>query len=420
MPNAEPDRREVLTSASLANRVGERNGGFRRRGIAVAVLLAACPAGEPAVVRAGAAERPSVPNCGPADFMPTPEEAIGFHFMSSCCWGLPAGAAEPRRPPTRSTQMKATLGTMLLAAALVGDPGVRAAERPPARPSGKVRILTVGNSGSIWCGWHHLLAEMLVEGGYAESVDIVATVSAGKSLTWHAKDGTALKWIKGEPPRSLKGAEESVAKARDRVAAEPNSHGAKCALREAESVLAQLHKPGWDYVLMILMAEDYDSSDEQLARVVEGFTKPALERGAKPIVWMGRGGTANVKRYIPLAQSLKFQLAPVTFARYLAGIYRDEGTPKNQIPERTSMGNPAGHPNGPNCYVFACTLYGVITGKSPEGLKSPVDPEGRARFAADNEGALTDEQALEFQRAAWQALREYQKLEATSSIEIRQ
>jgi hypothetical protein len=307
--------------------------------------------------------------------------------------------------------MKKSVGVLLLAAALVGNLGVRAAETAPAKPSGKVRILTVGNSGSICRGWHDLLAEMLVEGGYTESVDLVAAVSAGKSLTWHAKDGVALKWIKGEPRGTRKGAEERVAKARDRVAAEPKSHDAKRALRAAESGLAQFDKPGWDYVLMIPMAEDYSASDEEFARVIKGFTEPAIERGAKPIVWMGRGGQENVKRYMPLAKTLGFQLAPVTFARYLAGIYRHEGTPQYRIPERTSMGDPGGHPNGPNCYVFACTLYAAITGKSPEGLKSPVDPEARARFAADNETALTDEQALKLQRAAWQAIEEYRKQE---------
>jgi hypothetical protein len=151
--------------------------------------------------------------------------------------------------------------------------------------------------------------------------------------------------------------------------------------------------------------------------LIKGFTEPAISRGAKPIVWMGRGGAENVKRYIPLAESLKFELAPVTFARYLAGIYRHQGTPMFQIPERTSMADPGGHPNGPNCYVFACTLYGVITGKSPEGLKSPMDPEGRAIFAADGQDALTEEQALRFQRAARQALEEYGKLKQASRSE---
>lgn len=78
-----------------------------------------------------------------------------------------------------------------------------------------------------------------------------------------------------------------MGKARQRLTAEPNSRGAKCALREAESQLAQFHKPGWDYVLMILMAEDYNAGDEQIAHLVKGFTESAIERGAKPIVWIG-------------------------------------------------------------------------------------------------------------------------------------
>jgi hypothetical protein len=54
-----------------------------KRSVSATMVLAACLSVGPAIIRVCAAEKPSVPNYGAADFMPTPEQAIGFQADGS-------------------------------------------------------------------------------------------------------------------------------------------------------------------------------------------------------------------------------------------------------------------------------------------------------------------------------------------------
>ena len=299
--------------------------------------------------------------------------------------------------------------TLLLALlALVGGSVVHADE---TKASGEtVRILFVANSYSHW---NHLprLLEEFVKAGQKREAEVMPFTSAGAPLSWHLKDGRAMKWLTGDTKGFVDGAEKRVTKLRDQIAKDPEKGEGyagplkiklKDELREKEVELARAKNPGWDFVFLLFFTDDYAADDKEIGQRVKTFVEAAREHKVTPIVWLPWGGTEDLQRYAKLARDLKVPLVPTSFAEQM--------NKTGKLAATTSLKWGGGHPDARTTYLYACMFYAAMFDKSPEGL--PVY-KLRGYSAKEAELDLTPEEASKLQRSAWEALQAYRKLEAS-------
>ena len=313
--------------------------------------------------------------------------------------------------PTRSPRPDGSCNSFVAAVIAVAvacllPTAVRADEPPKAE---KVRILFVANSYSHW---NHLprLLEAFVAAGQKRDAEVMPFTSAGAPLSWHLKDGRAMKWLTGDTKDFVAGAERGVAKVREQIAKDPDKGEGypgsykitlKDQLREKEIESARAKDPRWDYVFLLFFTDDYAADDGEITQRVKTFADAARERKVVPIVWLPWGGTEDLKRYAPIARELKVKLVPTSFAEQL----HKSGKLAATTPVRWG----GGHPDARTTYLYACMFYAAMFDKSPEGL--PVF-KLRGYGEKDANVELTPEEAARLQKSAWQAVQAYRELEA--------
>lgn len=245
-------------------------------------------------------------------------------------------------------------------ALLSGLPGasVNAAKDKEAPPVKSLRVLFVGNSQIYYNDLPQML-EALAESAPADRPRIKADrfVAGGASLESHWNRGTA----KGTP--------------RAKIADEK-----------------------WDYVIL---QEIYYGKTESFAKHARLFHDLIHQGGAQTVLLC----TASINTLYPkgfhqlhdmhvaLGKELKVPVVPAGKA-WLS--YWGENPSEEQ---RLALYDAdKAHPGKKGSYIYACTLYAVLTGKSPVGLTH--------RIPKQPEDTVTAEEAKRFQEAAWRVYRD--------------
>jgi len=233
-----------------------------------------------------------------------------------------------------------------------------ASQEKEAAPPRPVRVLFVGNSQVYYNDLAPLL-EALAESAPPDRPRIRAetAVAGGASLESHWKRGTD----KGTPRAKI--AEEK-----------------------------------WDYVIL---QEIYYAKSDTFTTHARLFHDLIQKSGARTLLL----STASVSELYPkgfqelhemhvaLGKELKVPVAAAGNA-WLA-FWGDTPTPE----QRLALYDPdKAHPGKKGSYIYACTLYPLLTGKSPVGLTH--------RIPKQPEDTVTPAEAKQFQEAAWRVHRE--------------
>jgi hypothetical protein len=162
----------------------------------------------------------------------------------------------------------------------------------------KVRVLFVANSYSLWNHQPRLLEEF-IKAGQKREAEVMPFTSAGAPLSWHLKDGRAMKWLTGDTKDFVAGADERVVKLRDKIASDPEKGESfvgpakitlKDQLREKEVELYRAKDGRWDFVFLLFFTDDYAADEEEIRRRVKTIADAAREHKVTPIVWLPWGG----------------------------------------------------------------------------------------------------------------------------------
>jgi hypothetical protein len=161
----------------------------------------------------------------------------------------------------------------------------------------------------------------------------------------------------------------------------------------------------WDYVVI---QEIYSAKEEAFQDYATKFDDAIKKAGSKTILF----ATANVTEYYSASyrypdaftrlngMQVSFgqkQRIPVAAAGYAWMKYLGPNPAQKQILDLYHKDK--GHPGAKGTYIYACLLYAVITGRTPEGLT--------AEFKNIRGGiAIPSKEAASMQKAAWKQYEE--------------
>jgi hypothetical protein len=161
----------------------------------------------------------------------------------------------------------------------------------------------------------------------------------------------------------------------------------------------------WDYVVI---QEIFNAREQEFQDYAAKFDDLIRQSGSKTILF----ATANVTEYYSASfrypdafkklndMQLSFgktRRIPVAAAGYAWMKYLGPNPSEKQ---RLDLYHPdKGHPGPKGTYLYACLLYAVITGKTPEGLTSEF-PNLRGGIT------IAKQEATNMQKAAWQVYQE--------------
>lgn len=207
-------------------------------------------------------------------------------------------------------------------------------------------------------------------------------------------------------PRTLEALSESAAKERPRIQTDRAVYGG--ATLEShwnkgdgkDTARGKIAQANCDYVIF----QEYSSvaSPVSFARHSRLFTELIRKHGAKPILLSTSHIFSRYPKGFHEVHEMNMTVAkefkvPVAAAGYSWLAYWGESPSEK---DRLDLFHAdKGHPGLNGSYIYACTLYALITGQSPVGLTN--------RLPSQPEDAITPAQAKRFQEAAWQV---HQKL----------
>jgi hypothetical protein len=164
---------------------------------------------------------------------------------------------------------------------------------------------------------------------------------------------------------------------------------------------ARIAEEKWDYVIL---QEIYNGNPESFNKHGRLFHELIQKNGAKTVLL----STASINTLYPksfqelhdmnvaLGKELKVPVVPAGNA------WLDYWGKTPTEEQRLALyDKDKAHPGKKGSYIYACTLYGVLTGQSPVGLTHSIP-----KWPED---AVTAEEAKKFQESAWRAHREINK-----------
>lgn len=244
-----------------------------------------------------------------------------------------------------------------------GGENVHPAQNEQSSSSQRLRVLFIGNSFTYVNDLPRLVARLAANESRPLETRMVTV--GGASLKSHWDDGQALA--------AIKGAKWDYVVLQEQSALPVNNP--KLMHEYARLFDAEIKKAGAKTVFYLTWARE--DHPEKQAAITEAYTSIAGELGAL--------------------------LAPVGLAWQRAL----KEKPGLRLYHEDKL-----HPSPAGTYMAACVFYGVLYGKSPEGLtRRLID----SQFGTDNEGAnldldnLSEADARLIQRIAWQTAQEIEK-----------
>lgn len=161
----------------------------------------------------------------------------------------------------------------------------------------------------------------------------------------------------------------------------------------------------WDYVVL---QEIYCPKEAEFQNYAARFDEEIKKAGSKTILFATASVTEHYSRSFRYPEAFKtlnaMQVAfgkqrriPVAAAGYAWMKYLGPNPSEAQLLDLYHKDK--GHPGAKGTYLYACLLYAVITGKSPDGLTSEF-PNVRGGIS------IAKDEAARMQKAAWQQYQE--------------
>ncbi|MBL9203977.1 MAG: hypothetical protein JNN01_02730 [Opitutaceae bacterium] len=331
------------------------------------------------------------------------------------------------RPATRFHFLGRCLSTLLVAFSVLFPLSGGARESSSSSPR-TLRVLFLGNSFTNRHTLARIIKDMAEAGDPNLKLNYVSVIYAGRTLADHWKFASQ-NYIQVATLTAEEQA-RTIASLTALAAGEPKNGHLKSAVTRHTTLardLENLRQP-WDVVVLQSYKDDVDGEQSSYCQYVQKFAALAKAAGARVVLYETTPNTQN-KRPVSVPPD---QAPIVAKARVMAELARRVGgtvVPMSSVALRCQVTQPQftlrylndAHPNQTMAYLTACTFYGVLFDRSPEGL--PVDTVTETRPGTnpdqDPDGhplsrTFSAQERLQLQKAAWDGLQWFRATTAES------
>ena len=320
----------------------------------------------------------------------------------------------------QSAILKAMLAALILSTGflLAGPQPAQAAEKKA------LNVLFIGNS---FTGRHNLtsLVKGMAEAGDPDlSFEVTTVIYGGRTLKDHWRLGTQnfvkLSTLSRDEEQATIASLEAMAKK------DPKDKYAPSALVRHRGLLKTLDKPHkrWDIVVLQSYRDDAGAKSPY-AEYAPKFAELIHAQGARVVLYETTPVTQNekplsappdhapvlakVRAIAALAKRIDATVVPMAMVALHCQTVR---------PDLTLRFVNDGHLNQTMAYLTACTFYGVLFGRSPEGRPldkvtdtRPLDGDkGKDRDGGPITRTFAPKERAELQRIAWEGLKQFDEL----------
>lgn len=294
-----------------------------------------------------------------------------------------------------------------------------------------LNVLFIGNS---FTGRHNLsqVVKAMAEAGNPKlRFDVTTVIYGGRTLKDHWRLGTQ-NFVR---LAALTPAEEqaTIKSLQDTLAKDPKDNFAQSAIRQHQELAKKLSGPRkkWDIVVLQSYHDDEQGETSAYVEYAPKFAELIHAQGGEVVLYETTPATQNAQaltqppprepvlekeRVIAsLAKRIDAKVVPMTIVALRCQTVQ---------PETTLRFVNDAHLNQTMAYLTACTFYGVLFERSPEGL--PIDTVKDIRFLdnahkeKDRDGgpiakSFSARERAALQRISWEGLQEFRELSATVS-----
>ena len=318
----------------------------------------------------------------------------------------------------------------LAALFIVSSSSIAAEPAHRAEKTKKLNVLFIGNSFTACHDLAQVVKAMAEAGDPSLSFDVTTVLYGGRRLVDHWRLGTP-NFVKiatltaEEEQATIKWLEETIAK-------DPKDKYAAAALsrhRDLNKNLEKMRKK-WDLVVLQSYRDDLEGEKSMYVQYAPKYAEMIKAQGGRVVLYETTPTTQNSK---PL-DAPPNPTAVNEKAKVIAALARQTNAivvPMSSIalhcqrvrPDLTLRYLKDGHLNPTMGYLTACTFYGALFNRSPQGLpintingrrtrdgKPALDPDGnplKRTFSAKDRADL--------QRIAWEGLQQFHELAGAGS-----
>jgi hypothetical protein len=264
--------------------------------------------------------------------------------------------------------------------------------------------------------------------------DVTQVIYGGRRLVDHWRLGTQ-NYVR-IADLTVDEEKATIADLKKQLADDPKDKYAKGALRRHQSLLKNLdaQRKKWDIVVLQSYRDDIQGEKSLYLEYAPKFAELIKAQGARVVLYETTPVTQNAKPLTAPPDPTKV-LAKERLIADLANRLDATVVPMSMVALRCQTERPDlplrfandAHLNQTMAYLTACTFYGALFNRSPEGL--PVDSVTDIRFwdkgdkqydkTKDRDGnpitcTFAGKDLADLQRIAWEGLSEFNKIRATA------
>ncbi|MFO1449805.1 MAG: hypothetical protein U1F61_16730 [Opitutaceae bacterium] len=334
------------------------------------------------------------------------------------------------RPATRFRFLGRCLTTVLAAICVLIPWSTFASENTSTAPR-TLRVLFLGNSFTNRHTLARIIKDMAEAGDPHLKLNYVSVIYAGRTLADHWKFASQ-NYIQVATLTAEEQA-HTISSLTALAASEPKNGHLKSAVTRHTTLARDLEnlRQTWDVVVLQSYKDEADGEQSTYWHYATKFAALAKAAGARVVLYETTPNTQNER---PI--STPPDPAPVVAkARLMAELARQVGgtvVPMSSVALRCQVTQPQftlrylndAHPNQTMAYLTACTFYGVLFDRSPEGLTVDTVTETRPGTKPDQDPdghplsrTFSAQERLQLQKAAWEGLQWFRATTAESRIQ---
>ena len=307
--------------------------------------------------------------------------------------------------------------------------------RAPAAEPTTLNVLFIGNSFTARHNLSQVVEAMAEAGNPGLRFDVTTVIYGGRTLADHWRLGTQsfvrIATLTADEERAM------IREMERAIAKDPKDKYAQQALPRHQQLLASLGPPHrkWDWVVLQSYRDDTAGEASSYVEYAPKFAELIRAQGGRVLLYETTPDTQNAE---PLAAPP--DPAPILAKeRTIAALARRTGAtvvPMSIVGLRCQTRRPDltlrfvndAHLNQTMAYLTACTFFGALFDRSPEGLGADTVTDIRfldnAHKNQDRDGKpitrkFSAQERGDLQRIAWEGLQEFRKIAAGSVQEKR-